>query len=226
MVGERSLIQDTVDRLAPLIPPERHLGPHQRSPARRDRAATAGSSRAGRFWPSPRSATPRRPSAWRRTFLQSLDPDAVMGVFPADHVVAKPTPLSRSGARRRFERRGGRHDAVLGIAPRWAETGYGYVEFPRGTQSGATATVRGPAVSRETGCREGADVIWPPGDFYWNAGMFFWRTERAAECAAPALAEDGDVAGLPAAVSLIAVLQPGLMRLPAMRKHLHRLRRA
>ena len=67
VVGERSLIQATVDRLAPVIPPERIwiLTNHF---VRDTIVASFPRCRKPRYWPSPRSATRRRPSAWPRTF--------------------------------------------------------------------------------------------------------------------------------------------------------------
>src|SRR5260370_5135985 len=87
--GDRSLIQQTVDRLRPVLPPERiwiltneHLQDeiirqlpevpaHQilAEPAQRNTAPAIGLT---------------------ACILQSLDPEAVMGVFPADHLISKP----------------------------------------------------------------------------------------------------------------------------------------
>ena len=65
--------------------------------------------------------------------------------------------------------------AVLGIQPRWAETGYGYIEFPKGTAAGANAVpVRN---FREKPDAATAKRFVRAGNFYWNAGMFFWRTD-------------------------------------------------
>ena len=95
VVGERSLIQATVDRLAPVIRAGAPLGADQRSSARHHHQAAARDSRSTRFWPSPCSATPRPPSAWRRRFCTRMDPDAVMGVFPSDHVIGKTAAVPR-----------------------------------------------------------------------------------------------------------------------------------
>src|ERR1700722_20265985 len=86
--GDRTLIQQTVDRLKPLLPPDRiwiltnnYLGavlvaqlpevpPRQiiSEPVQRNTAPAIG--------------LPAQ-------IISTLDPDAVMGVFPADHVIAK-----------------------------------------------------------------------------------------------------------------------------------------
>src|SRR5664280_538416 len=134
-MGERSLIQSTVDRLTPLIPSERlwvltnhHLRyiiikqlpqvpRHQilAEPMQRNTAPAIGLA---------------------AQILHSLDPDAVMGVFPADHVVSKPK-VYRSVVGAGLKAAAAGNLMVVGIQPRWPETGYGYVEFPRGTEPGS-----------------------------------------------------------------------------------------
>jgi mannose-1-phosphate guanylyltransferase len=106
--------------------------------------------------------------------IQSIDPDAVMGVFPADHVISKPRDYIRL-VRPAFQAAGEGKIVVLGIQPRWPETGYGYIEFPAGTKAGVPEAV---AVRR---FREKPDFATAKkfvkaGNFAWNAGMFFWKT--------------------------------------------------
>src|SRR3984885_13914808 len=128
-VGEATLIQATIDRLAPLIPPERiwiltnefvrdeivrqlpKVPAHQiiAEPAQRNTAPAIGLA---------------------AHILESIDPDAIMGVFPADHVIGKPRdyvkllrPALKAAAEGKI--------VVLGIEPRWPETGYGYIEFAK-----------------------------------------------------------------------------------------------
>ena len=55
----------------------------------------------------------------------------MMGVFPADHVIGKPREYVRL-LRPRFKPPREGKIVVLGIQPRWPETGYGYIEFPEG----------------------------------------------------------------------------------------------
>ncbi len=58
-----------------------------------------------------------------------------MGVFPADQVIEKPREYVRL-LRPAFRAASDGKIVVLGIQPRWAETGYGYIEFPEGVQAG------------------------------------------------------------------------------------------
>jgi mannose-1-phosphate guanylyltransferase len=172
--GERSLIQSTVERLSPLIPPERLWV--LTSPLLRDEIV--------RQLPEiPRRQILAEP-AQRNTasaiglaahILHSFDPDAVMGVFPSDHVIAKPRRYLQF-ARAAFRAAAGGKMVVLGIAPRWAETGYGYIEFPRGTRTGSLEPVPVLRFREKPDARTAAKYVAAK-RFFWNAGMFFWRAD-------------------------------------------------
>lgn len=172
-MGERSLIQQTVDRLKPVLPPEKIwivtneflrdeiVKQLPEVPARQILAE-----------PAQRNTAPCIGLAAH--ILQSLDPNAVMGVFPADHYIAKPARYLRL-VRAAFRSAAQGKIVVLGIQPRWAETGYGYIEFPRETQAGAIEPAR-VLRFREKPDLKTAKRFMKAGNFYWNAGMFFWKT--------------------------------------------------
>jgi mannose-1-phosphate guanylyltransferase len=173
VVGERTLIQATVDRLAPVIPPERmwvltneylrdaiirqlpEIPKHQvlAEPMQRNTAPAIGLA---------------------AHILKSQDPDAVMGVFPSDHVIAK-EPQYRAVIKAALKGAAAGNLMVVGIQPRWAETGYGYIEFPKGLTAGKDAV----AVRHfhEKPVEVKAKRYVAAGNFYWNSGMFFWRAD-------------------------------------------------
>ncbi len=179
VVGERSLIQSTVDRLRPLIPPERlwvltndylrdtivqqlpQVPPAQvlAEPAQRNTAPAIGLA---------------------AHILHSVDPDAVMGVFPADHVISKPAPY-RAVVRAALAGAAVGHLMVVGIQPRWPETGYGYIEFPRGTRPGARQAPAEVRRFHEKPDLPKARRYLAAGHYYWNSGMFFWRADVLLE---------------------------------------------
>jgi mannose-1-phosphate guanylyltransferase len=105
--------------------------------------------------------------------LHQRDPGAVLGVFPSDHVIARPAPY-RKLLRPAFRAAEQGKIVVLGIQPRWAETGYGYIEFPArpGPSARDVLEVRS---FREKPQANVAQEYVDAGRFYWNAGMFFWR---------------------------------------------------
>lgn len=175
VVGERSLIQQTVDRLSPVIPPERIwvlTNDHLRKTIIKQLPEVP--PRQILSEPLQRNTAPAIGLAAH--LLHSVDPDAVMGVFPSDHVISNPSPYRTTI---KAAMKGARSGSlmVIGIQPRWPETGYGYIEFPGGTQAGAAS---GPVpVSRfhEKPKIAKARRYVASGNFYWNSGMFFWRTD-------------------------------------------------
>jgi len=163
--GDRSLIQQTVDRLRPVLPPERIwilTNEHLRAQIVKQLPEVPKKQILAE--PAQRNTAPAIGLAAH--ILASIDPNAVMGVFPADHVISKPREyikLLRPAFRAAREGK----IVVLGIEPRWPETGYGYIEM---------ANVEGPVTSfREKPDAATAEQFLKAGNFYWNAGMFFWK---------------------------------------------------
>jgi mannose-1-phosphate guanylyltransferase len=178
VVGDRSLIQATVDRLAPLIAPERLWVLTSRD-LRETIVRQLPEIPAKQILAEPVQRNTGPAIGLAAHILHSQDPQAVMGIFPADHVVAKPTVFRGMicSAMRGAERG---HLMVVGIQPRWPETGYGYIEFPRGTAAGHSQPVDVRSF-REKPVLAKARRYVTAGNFYWNSGMFFWRTDVLLE---------------------------------------------
>jgi mannose-1-phosphate guanylyltransferase len=170
--GERSLIQQTVDRLRPVLPADRIwvlTNDHLRSEIVRQLPEVP--KRQILAEPAQRNTAPAIGLAAH--ILESIDPEAVMGVFPSDALIARPRDYLRL-LKPAFRAASDGKIVVLGIQPKWAETGYGYVEFPPGIKPGTTVVdVRS---FREKPDAATAQQFIASGNFYWNAGMFFWRT--------------------------------------------------
>src|SRR6185369_3714728 len=171
VVGESTLIEATVERLSALIPPERLwvlTNSHLRAEIVRQLPQVPKEQILAE--PAQRNTAPAIGLAAH--ILQSIDRDSVMGVFPADHVIGKPRDYVRL-LKPAFKLAEDGKIVVLGIQPRWAETGYGYIEFPPSIRPTESADVRS---FREKPNAETAAQFVAAGNFYWNAGMFFWRT--------------------------------------------------
>jgi mannose-1-phosphate guanylyltransferase len=173
-LGEQSLIRQTVERLGPILPPERLwilTNDHLREEIVRQLPEVPRRQIIAE--PAQRNTAPCIGLA--ASILNSVDRDSVMGVFPADHVISKPAkflPVVRTA----FKAAAAGEIAVIGIQPRWPETGYGYIEFPKGTIAGTRAPV--PVLRfREKPDAATARKFVKAGSFFWNAGMFFWRSE-------------------------------------------------
>ena len=170
--GDGSLLQQTVERLRPVIASERIwvlTNSYLQRAVRRQLPGVPPEQVLAE--PAQRNTAPCLALAAR--VIAERDPGAVLGVFPADHYITKPARFRRyvKAALRTAE--SGKL-VTLGVRPRWPETGYGYLEFPPDTRAGSLAAA---PVKR---FREKPDLATAKryvksGRFYWNAGMFFWR---------------------------------------------------
>jgi mannose-1-phosphate guanylyltransferase len=171
--GERSLIQQTVDRLKPVIPPE-HIWVLTNDFLRAEIVRQLPEVPKQQILAEPAQRNTAPAIGLAAHILQSIDPNAVMGVFPSDHVIGKPREYVKL-LRPAFRVARDGKIVVLAIQPRWAETGYGYIELPKGAQPGGYEPVN-VARFREKPDAATAKKFLKAGNFYWNAGMFFWRT--------------------------------------------------
>lgn len=177
-VGGESLLQQTVARIEPLVPPERVwilTNEELRGPIRKQLPAVPAAQIVAE--PEGRNTAPC--IAMAAQLLAAQDPDATMIVLPSDHLVAKPKAylqtLKRAAKAAQREKL-----VVIGIEPRWAETGYGYIEFPKGVESGAAQAQ--PVVRfREKPKVPVAKRFLKAGNFYWNSGQFVWRAQTILE---------------------------------------------
>jgi mannose-1-phosphate guanylyltransferase len=102
--------------------------------------------------------------------LQRSDPEAVLGLFPSDHVIADNKRYHQVLQEGIKIAAAGETIVVLGIQPTRAETGYGYIE------AGSPFTGNALRVRRftEKPNAERAAEFVSAGNFFWNSGMFLW----------------------------------------------------
>lgn len=173
VVGEKTMIQETVERLAGIVPPERTY-------------VVTGASHAGEIRAQLPDIPPKNvivEPAGRNTapcvalasaIIKRLDPDGVMAVFPSDHVITNQDALYKAVDAVMAGIDGDRLAlGVIGIKPHYPETGYGYIK--------TRARLGGPAEKAEEFLEKPdlatAERYVKSGNYYWNAGMFFWRAD-------------------------------------------------
>ena len=121
--------------------------------------------------------------AWTAAVLAERDPEAVMAVFPADHVIRDVDGLTQSViAATAAARRG--YLVTFGVPPRYAETGYGYVELGAAMplpEDGVEVPANQVSAFREKPNTETAKTYVEAGNFMWNSGMFVWRANTLLE---------------------------------------------
>jgi mannose-1-phosphate guanylyltransferase/mannose-6-phosphate isomerase len=102
-----------------------------------------------------------------------VDPEALLLVLPADHVIEDPeafrhavlggVPTAQEGGL-----------VTFGIEPRSPETGFGYIRARSRVASGEVAAV---AEFVEKPDADRAQAFLESGDYFWNSGMFLFRAD-------------------------------------------------
>ncbi len=176
LVSEKTLIEETIERLDGLVPPERililtnvdqeialrELLPNfpakniVAEPAKRDTAAAVALA-----------------TGW----VAKRDHQATMLVLPADHVIKDRAAFQETLRTAVRAAETTRAMVTIGVKPTWACPGFGYIE------QGEAVTLAGAAAAnpifhvvrfREKPNAELAERFVRDGKFRWNAGMFVW----------------------------------------------------
>lgn len=168
----RTLLQQTVDRLGSLIPPSNvWIFTNQLLAKAVSRQLPEVPNSQIIAEPVQRNTAPCAGLA--AELILAKDPEAVLGVFPSDHAVLKAAAFRNVVRLAEQQARLG-NIVVLGIRPRWPETGYGYMEFANVPQMNPPRAV--PVKQfREKPKMAVAQRYLRAKRFFWNSGMFFWK---------------------------------------------------
>ncbi|NDY43544.1 NTP transferase domain-containing protein [Dissulfurirhabdus thermomarina] len=212
--GERTLLQAAVDRVRPLVPPERLwvvAKPWMAGEVHREVPDLPEEHLL--LEPCPRGTAAA--VLLGALAVMGRDPEAVLAVLPSDHVVGDAAAFRRV-LDAAFRWAADHPDIVaVGLRPRRPETAFGYVETAAclGTCSGVPCH-RAASFHEKPGRAE-AEAFLRSGRHYWNAGMALFRpgvlvetVERRAPALAAALgglraALGGPAAGLEAAYAAL-----------------------
>jgi mannose-1-phosphate guanylyltransferase/mannose-6-phosphate isomerase len=179
LVSERSMLQDTVLRLAEFenaAAPVLVCSNEHRFLAAEQMNAVGTKPLSQILEPVGRNTAPA--VAVAALAIAAGDPEGIMLVLPADHLIRDVVGFREAVARAASQAAGGKL-VTFGIVPQAAETGYGYIE--RGSalpgSPGCFAVARFVEKPDTARAREFFDSGW----FYWNSGMFVLRADRYLE---------------------------------------------
>jgi mannose-1-phosphate guanylyltransferase len=102
--------------------------------------------------------------------LQETDPDAVLGLFPSDHVIGNEKDYQTVLKNGIAIAAAGENIVVLGIRPTRAETGYGYIQAGSSFQGDSLRVRR---FTEKPDASHAAEFV-KAGNYFWNSGMFLW----------------------------------------------------
>lgn len=112
--------------------------------------------------------------------LKKTDPDAVMVISPADHVIMKEDKFNTTLSQAIQHARDTGHLVTIGIKPSRPDSGYGYIQFFKDNQYGVSEVQRVKTFTEKPSV-ELAIQFLQSGDFYWNSGMFVWKVSSIIE---------------------------------------------
>jgi len=181
--GERTMIQQTLDRLLPLAAAE-DVWVITNTLLDETIAGQLPEVPRGNILSEPVARNTAPACALAAFLLEPAAPDAVIGIFPSDHVVKQPARFAeviRAGVELAAS---GERIVVLGVPPTRAETGYGYVELGAALDSAAVPCggVQARRVKRftEKPDRARAEQFVASGNYAWNGGIFLWSARTLA----------------------------------------------
>lgn len=181
LVGENTMLQATFERLGglissehtlvmtnhhlveavrkqlPTVPPEQIIG----EPMKRDTAACI---------------------ALAASLIAVADPEAIMLVLPADHVISSHQQFQdcmRQGVE--LIQQSPNRLVTFGIRPSYAAESFGYIQRGDSLSDSRVASAYRVQAFREKPDRQTAELYLQAGTYNWNSGIFMWRAATILE---------------------------------------------
>jgi mannose-1-phosphate guanylyltransferase len=167
--GKQTMIQQTVSRLLPLAP-AKHFWIITNKDSQREIARQVPRLSKQQIIAEPVGRNTAPAIGLGAFILLQSDPEAVIGMFPSDHVIGDEKRYSQVLQEGIKIAASGGNIVVLGIRPTRAETGYGYIEVDSAIEPEAYRVRR----FTEKPDAERASSFLDAGNYFWNSGMFLW----------------------------------------------------
>jgi mannose-1-phosphate guanylyltransferase len=174
--GGSTLLQRTVERLQPLVQP-RDVWVCTTAALAEAVAAQLPEVPAAQVLAEPEGRNTAPAIAWAVASMPAERRGEPVVVLPADHRIGDDAAFREVMAQAADAAAGGQVLA-LGVRPRWAETGYGYLELAEPLAAGSGAAAAAPRrVVRfvEKPDRARAEAFVASGRYLWNGGIFAFR---------------------------------------------------
>jgi mannose-1-phosphate guanylyltransferase len=174
IVGKSTMLEQTVERLRPLISPDRIWTVTNAVQAAALRKQLPAAARK-RVLSEPIGRNTAAAIALAAIHVRkAAKGDALVAVLPADHFIAQPERYREFvGAAFKLASKPGRL-VVLGIPPSRPETGFGYIEREDEPIGGDILAFIVRRFTEKPALQVAKEFV-ASGRYHWNAGMFFWR---------------------------------------------------
>jgi mannose-1-phosphate guanylyltransferase len=174
--GEQTLIQHAVNRLTAEYPPE-HIFIITRQEHVAPLSAQVPDLPIENFIVEPEGRGTAPAIGLAALHLQRRDPDAVMAVLTADHLIRDTTKFRQILKTAEQVARQG-YLVTLGIKPSFPSTGYGYIRQGEALPFSASFEIFQAQRFVEKPDPHTASQMVSSGNFSWNSGMFIWQVSR------------------------------------------------
>ncbi len=181
IISDKSLIEETINRLKGLLPPSRI---YTIAVAEQTRILKQLLPRlpGNNFLVEPEARNTAPSLVLTTAGMYLKNPEAVVIALPADHFIKDVDEFRRklilaAEAAYRFKK-----IIMFGIPPVSPATGYGYIHVSRSQRQ----EINGEKFYQVRGFREKPDLptaleFMQSGEYYWNSGIFLWRADTFAE---------------------------------------------
>lgn len=183
LAGEQTLLQQTMGRLAGLVPPERVLISTREAfqPLVLSQLPELSSGQL-LLEPAPRDTAPCLAVA--AALIAQRDPEATLVILPSDHMI-EDVPAFQQALQLASHTVHEHPDCMvlIGAVPASPATGYGYVEMgPHLNSEAADDSTASPSVHQVRSFREKPDLATAKeylstGSFLWSCGIFVWKAK-------------------------------------------------
>jgi mannose-1-phosphate guanylyltransferase len=174
--GERSMIQQTVERLKPLGKAD-HTWVITNEFLAHEIAEQLKGVPAEQIVQEPCARNTAPACGLAALLIERDNPEAILGVFPSDHVIADEPRFLKALQKGIATAAAGENIVVLGIEPTRAETGYGYIET--GDFAADDTALRVRRFTEKPNLMRAEEFV-AAGNYYWNSGMFLWSARTLA----------------------------------------------
>jgi mannose-1-phosphate guanylyltransferase len=177
IAGRKTMIEETVERLRPLLPIEAIYTISDKTQAAAIRKLIPG-LKAGNVLVEPfgRNTAASLILATARVYLR--DPRTVVFALPADHLITRPARFIRK--LRAAARAAAEQDVIVtfGVPPAYPSTGFGYIHYSERNRIKTAGEIFYPVLRfREKPKLTQAKRFLAQGNHSWNSGMFIWRAD-------------------------------------------------
>ena len=182
IISEKTMIEDTVERLSKTASPEHIFIATAASQAELVKKHLPGIDENNIIAePALRNTAPCIGLAAFTIQERFPDKDTVVGVFPADHVIRDLDVFEKTieAAYKTALEKG--LICQIGIAPTFPSTGYGYIHRGELLESIEGIDIYDVLEFREKPGLQTAEEYLETGEYYWNGGMFIFRPEVMIE---------------------------------------------